>query len=313
MSQYIEQLLVSLTNSAGFRSLMKRGPAARLLGGEGARRLNLARRYLVTAYRARSQPAMFSDVRAFCFFVGHNKSGTSMAGALLDAHPNAMIADEEDALQYVGTSFSREQIFHQLSWGSRREAMKGRVTARRLTPYSYLVPGQWQGRAEVLRVIGDSTSGTSTRRLARDPQLLPRLQRLMGGVEVKLIQVIRNPYDPISAMMVRGKRSFANAIDHYFAHCETLSELRRRLGPGQMRAVRYEEFVRGPRETLAGLCAFLGIEPSEGYLSACAGILHAAPDTYCDLVPWDEHWVEVVRGRIAQVDFLRGYSFADDR
>lgn len=307
MNQRFERLWVDLTNSPQLRRLGKSG----LLRSEPYRRLNLARRYLQTAYRARRQPALFEQVGAFCVFVGHNKSGTSMLGALLDAHPNIALADEEDALQYVPAGFSRAQICHLLLWGARREALKGRVTARRLTPYAYMVPGQWQGRYSTLRVVGDSTSGSSTRRLAQDPQLLDRLRALLGGVELKLIQVIRNPYDPISVMMVRGRRSFENAIEHYFAHCGTLVELRRRLGPAGLHAVHYEAFVRDPEGGLAELCRFLGVEPSADYLRACAGILRKAPDTHRDMVPWSGQWIEAVQRRIEGYDFLSGYGFEE--
>lgn len=311
MNQHFERLWVGLTNSDGFRRLTKSGAGAGLLHSGAYHRVNTLRRYALSAYRARLSPELFQHVTSFCLFVGHNKSGASMTSALLDAHPDAAFADEEDALQYVPAGFRREQIFHLLLWGARREAMKGRVTARRLTPYSYSVPGQWQGRHRTLRVVGDSTTGTSTRRLARDPQLLARLEALMGGVEVKLIQVVRNPYDPISVMMVRGRRSFENAIEHYFAHCGALVELQRRLGPERLHAVRYEEFVRSPEATLAGLCRFLALDPAEDYLRACAGIMRAAPDTHRQMVPWGPREIEAVRGRIAQYDFLQGYAFED--
>jgi hypothetical protein len=311
MNQRIERLWVDLTSSEQFRRFAKGGAGAGLFRSEAYRRLNLARRYALSAYRARMSPGLFQPVQTFCLFVGHNKSGASLTSALLDAHPDAICADEEDSLQYVPAGFRREQIFHLLLWGSRREALKGRVTARRLTPYSYQVPGQWQGRHRTLRVIGESTTGTTTRRIAGDPGLLDRLQAVMGSVEVKLIQVIRNPYDPISVMMVRGRRSFENSIEHYFASCDTLLDLRRRLAPERLHAVRYEEFVRDPETVLAGLCRFLGLEPEAGYLRACAGILHEAPATHRQLVPWDTPRIEAVARRIAGYDFLHGYSFEE--
>lgn len=311
MNQRIERLWVGLSSSDGFRRFTKAGPGSALLRSEAYRRLNLLRRYALSAYRARLHPEQFEQVRNFCLFVGHNKSGASMSSALLDAHPDAICSDEEDALQYVPAGFRREQIFHLLLWGSRREAMKGRVTARRLTPYSYSVPGQWQGRHRTLRVLGDSTTGTSTRRLAADPRLLDRLQAVMGGVEVKLIQVVRNPYDPISVMMVRGRRSFENAIEHYFAHCGALVELRRRLGPERLHTVRYEAFVRHPQPGLSALCQFLALEPTEDYLRACAGILRPNPDSHRHMVPWGPREIEAVQSRLAQFDFLQGYSFEE--
>jgi hypothetical protein len=257
----------------------------------------------------RTAPLQFKDVRTYCLFVGHNKSGTSMVGSLLDAHPEVILSDEADALDYVRAGFSREQIFHILLRQSRREARKGRVTARRLQPYSYLVPGQWQGRYRSLRVIGDSTAGSSTRRLAVEPGLLDRLQTVMGEAEVKVIQIIRNPYDPISAMMVRGGRSFENAIETYFSYCETLAGLRERLDSSRLFPVRYEDFVRKGEEKLAAICNFLGVAAEPDYIRACTGILHVAPATHRQLVDWDAGHIARVAGEIKRFDFLDGYNF----
>lgn len=232
-----------------------------------------------------------------------------MIGSLLDAHPNVILADEVGALEYVSEGFNRDQIFHLLLKGSRREHLKGRVTARRLTPYSYLVPDQWQGRYSTLRVIGDGTVGSSTKRFAKDPHLLQQLQSMMEAVNVKFIQVIRNPYDPISVMMVRGKRTFENAIEQYFTNCETLVEMRRRLDSSNLCAVRYEEFVQNLEPGLAQICRYLGVEPSDEYLNACRSIIHKAPHQNRQMVDWDARWIRVVRDKIEQFDFLQGYSF----
>ncbi len=309
MNVSLERLWVSFQNSNAFRQFAKQGAGYRFARSRGYRKLDMARRYLATYYQCRKRPALFQDVRTYCMFIGHNKSGTSMIGALLDAHPNVILADEVDALQYVSAGFSRDQIYHLLLKGSRREAMKGRVTARRVQAYSYWVPGQWQGRYSQLQVIGDSTSGTSTRRFAKDPDLLQRLQNVMTGVDVKFIQVIRNPYDPISYMMVRGKRTFQNAIEHYFTSCEMLVDMRQRLDPARLFAVKYEDFVGRPETYLAALGRFLGIETSDDYLKACAGILHQTPDQNRHMVAWDDRWIEVVKNKIEQFDFLQGYSF----
>lgn len=232
-----------------------------------------------------------------------------MIGSLLDAHPAVALSDEVDALQYVSAGFSREQLFHIVLRGSRREFIKGRVTARRLQAYSYLVPGQWQGRFDRLKVIGDSTSGSSTRKLAADPELFQRLQTLMGEVNVKFIQVIRNPYDPISAMIVRGKRSFENAIEQYFASCEALARIRGRLDSSNLVSMKYEEFIYDPEINLNKICSFLGVQADGDYLKACTSILYKIPVQSRQLVDWEPEWIEVVRNKIERYDFLQGYSF----
>lgn len=131
----------------------------------------------------------------------------------------------------------------------------------------------------------------------------------MGEVRVKLIQVIRNPFDPISAMMVRGGRTFQNSIDDYFTRCQALRALRGRIDSADLHAVRYEDFVEKPKANLADLCRFLGVEAGEEYLQACAGILHPEPDRSRGMVEWTPEWIASVERRIAEFEFLEGYAF----
>lgn len=311
MYSAFERFWVSLIDSDQFRRFTGRGKGALVLRTGAYRNMRLAKNYVTSYYTCLKNPALFKDVEAFCLFIGHNKSGTSMLGALLDAHPNVILSDEVRALEYAAAGFRREQIFHLLVRGSRREFLKGRVTARRLTPYSYLVPGQWQGRYSTLRIIGDGAAGSTTRRFAADPALLPRLQRVMAPVQVRFIQVIRNPYDPISVSIVRGGRSFEGAVAHYFSNCETLVSLRAQLNDAALLAVRYEDFVRQPEEHLTRLCRYLGIEAEDDYVQACRSILRPAPDRSRDMVRWDSKWIDAVKEKIAQYDFLEGYSFAE--
>lgn len=307
-----ERMWVTLTNSTHFRRMIAQGAGARLIRSRAVRQLMLARRHAASYYLSRRHPDLFDDVKTFCLFIGHNKSGSSMLSALLDAHPAMVIADEAGAVQDIAAGFDRDQLFHYLLRISRREAMKGRVTARRLGAYSFAVPGQWQGGYETLQVIGDSTTGSSTQRFGRDPHLLPRIRQVMAGIQVKFVQVIRNPYDPISYMMVRGQRSFENAIEHYFANCRALSALRAELDPTDLLSVRYEEFIDRPDAHLQELCRFLGVDAPDDYLAACTGILRPIPDRHRQMVHWDQTWIDAVQARSAQVDFLAGYTFESE-
>jgi hypothetical protein len=305
----LENLWVSIIDSNRFRKYTRRGIGRRFFRSEVYQTLRFTKNRIGSSFAVAMNSSQFQNVQTFCLFVGHNKSGTSMLGSLLDAHPNIILADEVDALGHVYAGFKREQIFHVLIKGSRRELMKGRVTARRLTPYSYLVPEQWQGRFSQLTVIGDGKAGSSTRRFAADPHLLDRLDAVMGTAEVKLIQVIRNPFDVISVMMVRGKRSFENSINHYFTSCNTLAMLHQRLGSVKIHSVRYEEFVEHPQEKLAQLCNYLGVESHADYLTACAKIIHSSPDQSRRLVDWTPAWINTVQEMIDRYEFLKGYRF----
>lgn len=305
----MEDLWVAWLNSDRWRRFAKWGIGAKFFKSQAYRKLDGVRRYATTYYKSMRQPGLFKDVQTFCMFIGHTKSGSSLVGSLLDAHPEIILADEADALRYVADGFGKEQIFHILLKGSHREAMKGRVTARRLDPYSLAVPDQWQGKYQKLRVIGDSKAGPSVRRLSAHPELLPKVQKAMKGVDAKFIQVIRNPFDPMSVMMVRGQRSFENALEHYFNYCDTLLAVRKQLDSSNLIAVRYEEFVQQPQERLSEVCHFLGVGVTADYLAACAAILHESPERSRDMVTWQPEWIEAVERRIEQVDFLAGYCY----
>jgi hypothetical protein len=309
MSKAIEKVWVSILDSARFRKFSGGKIGTKLFRSDFFRQLRLAKNRVSTRIASIQNPDMFKDVRTFVFFIGHNKSGTSMIGSLLDAHPNAILSDEVGALDLLNSGFDRDQVFHLLVRGSRREHMKGRVTARRLTPYSYLVPGMWQGRYQQLNLIGDGKAGSTTNLFSKYPDLLKRLPDLMAGPELKIIQIIRNPFDVISVMMVRGKRSFENSISHFFNYCEILDGLRKMLGPAVLHPIRYEDFVLEPRKRLEDLCHHLGIDPLEAYLDACTSIIYEAPDQHRQRIAWEPKYIEFVEEEIKKYDFLAGYSF----
>ncbi|HEX6292679.1 MAG TPA: sulfotransferase [Herpetosiphonaceae bacterium] len=273
----------------------------------------IARDYVTSYYRARSERASFQTIATYCMFIGHARSGHSIMGALLDAHPNVILPDEVDALRYVAAGFRREQIFHLLLERSRKQARKGRTKGgRNGKRYSYAVPGQWQGRFSTLKVIGDSKAGKSTQRFASNPALLHRLERCMAGIDVKLIHVIRNPYDNISTLMLRGGRTFENAITQYFQNCSALAAIRSGLDSAKLLTVRQEDLIVQPGNTLRALCAFLGIDAPEEYVQVCAGILYAAVPKSRYSVAWSDASIDLVRRKIEQFDFLAGYAYDDE-
>ena len=128
-------------------------------------------------------------------------------------------------------------------------------------------------------------------------------------VAPKLVHVIRNPFDPISVMMVRGHRSFANSVDHYFTACATLETLRGNVGPADLHDVRYEDMVADPRSELRSLCAFLGVDAGDAYLDACAAIVRPDAEPSRHMVEWTRPWIDAVQARLADHDFLQGYSY----
>ena len=139
----------------------------------------------------------------------------------MNAHPEIVIANELDVLEYVEQGKSRHQLFSLLMDRDRYFAS----IDYQWTGYDYKVPGQFQGRFTRLRVIGDKRAGRSTHRLGEHPELLEALRRTVG-VPIRVIHVVRNPYDNIATMAWRGQRLLAPAMARYQGLSTTVDDVR---------------------------------------------------------------------------------------
>lgn len=265
-------------------------------------------RWLTSAVDARREPARFASIKTYCVFLGHGRSGHSIVGAILDAHPDIIVSDELDALRYVAMGFSRNQVFS-LSWKTAAAQAKAqrRKAGRGGKSYSYFVPGQWQGRARRPLVVGDSRASGSVKRLTRNPRLLDKLRARMGPVRLRFVLVVRNPFDNIATMMIRTGRSFDSAFNEYFGNWDGLATIRQRIGAGELLVVHHEALLANPQEQLARLCSYLGVEADDEYLASCANILYPSPSRSRESVTWTQEQRSLIEGRIEAIEDLRGY------
>ena len=274
-------------------------------------RLAFTHSYLTSYHRGRKNRELFDAVEKYCMFIGYPRSGHSLIGSLLDAHPNAIVAHELDALKYVEAGLDKYRLYQLLLDNSRRFARKG----RKWTGYAYQVPGQWQGRFDELRVIGDKKGGRSTLRLAERPELLHRLQKTVA-TEINFVHVVRNPYDNIATMHKRALEHDRNAalitaVEDYFSRCKMNAELKERLGKDTVLDVRHESFIEDPRSALRRLCGFLDLGYTEDYLGDCASIVFGSPRKSRHDVGWSAAALDAVRKGIGRFDFLKGYSYEE--
>lgn len=249
---------------------------------------------------------IFKDVETFCMFIGYPRSGHSVVSSLIDAHPDAVLSSELDALKYVREGFSRKEIFPMILRRSEEFVEK-----RRRSPDSdYFVPDQWQGRFRTLRVIGDKKGAGSSIKFNKDPELLDRFQRVIGG-NIRFIHVIRNPYDTISTMSIRNGKGLEFSSKRFFMLCRAVEKVKERVDPSTVLDVRHESLIADPEGVLAGICHFLGLEPSDDYLKDCAGIIYKSPNRSRSKVEWSGGFIASVKERMAGFPHLAGYSFEE--
>lgn len=261
--------------------------------------------YLSSLWHTSRDRRLFSEITSYVLFIGYPRSGHSLVGFLIDAHPSAIIASQTNLLRYLGQGFSLRQSFYCILENSRKVARIG----REWRPYSYAVPNQWQGRFDRLRVVGDCT-GLS--RVRKNPALLRIVQKRLGRIQLKLIHVIRNPYDNISTMTRVRRSELAKVIDIYFSMCEVVQEIQRQVDPAMIYDLRHEDLIGDPKTALQGLCGFLGLTGERSYYEDCASIIFKSPRKTRKNMPWTPELIASVAEQSSRFPFLRGYNYDDE-
>jgi Sulfotransferase family len=262
------------------------------------------------AYRLARRAVGRREPAAFCLFIGYPRSGHSLLGSLLDAHPDAVIAHEVNVLKLVGGGVGRRQLVHTLV--ERASADADRAGGRRATGYSYAVPGQWQGHVRRLQVLGSKAGEKATAGIGREPGQLARLRRLVHA-PVRLLHVTRNPFDMIARMSLitkdgKPERTLAGATDFTARLARTNARIIAERGTDVL-TVRHERVVSEPLAELRRICTFLGLEQDDAWLSACAGVVFPQPKLARELVQWTPEERATVEELIAGYQFFEGYSW----
>jgi hypothetical protein len=270
----------------------------------------LGKDYILSRYNIKNKK-IFENVKYYCMFIGYPRSGHSLVGALLDAHPNVIVANELNALKYLHLRFNRDQIYWLLLEKSRLYQK-----CRKEGANFYNVPNQWQGRFEKLSIVGDKKGGGSSELLRAHPHLLERLRKVVK-VEVKFIHVFRNPYDNITTLSKKSGRKMKlmnldEAIDYYFSLCETVAHIKEHLKDDEIFELKQESFIETPEIYLKKLCNFLELDSSKEYLTDCVSIVYKAPNRSRYNFTWTPESIEVVKNRMKEFSFLKGYSYNKD-
>ncbi len=265
----------------------------------------------IRAVRAQSEAGAIADaavvnaVERVCFFVGYARSGHTVLASILDAHPDAVIANELDAVGFLDAGFGRAQLLHMMLSNARETAAAGNAW----TGYEYSVPDGWQGRVRTARVIGDKKAGVTARRLAADPPLLARLRTEMD-VPLRFLHVVRNPYDHVVARARQHPdKSFASMQTALCGLYDSVEIVRSNVHDSEWLDVRAEDLIAAPKQTLRRVLAFLELDTDEALVRTAASIVMTSPSRRRDTREWSAPERESIAARIAQHDFLQGYSF----
>jgi len=260
-------------------------------------------------------------------FMGYNRTGSSLLGYLLDAHPQMAVSHETNVLK-IYFSFGGGGIL------KRGQAIRKILDAKR--DFYLRVKDQWQGQYSRLRVIGDKNAHASITRLYEQPDHLDFLRSTIG-TPLRVLWTCRNPYDIIASQHLKYLRQAGlmpksrylldyrpadnekhelaplpgghYALDLVLEDSDKLTKVLSMFSEDEIFLVRHEDFIASPKDKLRDICAFLGVECTEDYLDNCAAVVYPSPHKTRFMVRWTAEEIERVAALIKKYPWFEGYTF----
>ena len=275
----------------------------------------------------------------FVFFVGYARSGSSIVGSMMDAHPNMIIANEcnvfMDWLRGPDVKLNKYDFFNALyrcSVGSATTGGRSSETKQR-KGYSLAIPSAWQGRFTKLRVIGNKKAGGTTSYYLNSSSLFVKKCHQLADtlkIPIHVIHVVRNPFDIIATALhyksdagiphkLLQSNSSTPALDYdktlmvrrlqkTFDLSEAVINITRTCNV-KILHVYIEDFVKDPKSAIQSICDFLALECSAEYLQQCSDKAFKSVSRTRDLLVWPPRTRAKVEKMMKKFPFFRGYSF----
>ena len=235
------------------------------------------------------------------------RSGTSLIGSLLDAHPNMVVSHELDILKHVKHRKPFNRIAALIVANSARQAKKG----RKGSGYDFDLTSSWQGRFDRLKVVGDKKAVMTTFRFSENPELLEELTT-KTDFQLKLVYVVRNPFDVVATMFKKNPayKHLDDVIDYYLNITSCTSTIVTSLPRDSVHVCSLEEFINEPEAQIAGLCAFFGEKAEPEFMKNCTNLLFDSPKESANDIDWPPEQSARLTSEIEKDPILSSYGYA---
>jgi hypothetical protein len=227
-----------------------------------------------------------------------------LIGSILDAHKNICISHELNVLDLFLHDYNFSQIRYLITRNSKRYAKNG----RKWEGYDYSIHEQYQGNINKLLVIGDKKGGTTSNLLRKYPDLLNQFQESLP-LPIKIIHVIRNPYDCISTRFIKNINSFTleDIIDMFFNQAKCVLKMKTQT-EFDILDVHIEKFIISPDRELKRILKFFEVKDFNSYIDDCIKIIFPVTKKTRHEISWSKETKERINKEIRKFDFFKQYS-----
>jgi hypothetical protein len=243
------------------------------------------------------------ELRPSCFalVVGNARSGTTIVGSIIDAHPQMICANETTGSSHRWEGMTGAEIVAEIVENSERQYAAGRESSN----YRYRIETDPKLFRDIL-VIADKIWNPTLLLLHGDHGLLGRIEQSVGA-PVSIVHCVRNPLDAIATMHRRSGASLHNRARWYFMHCEAAQALmERRDRP--MYTIYHEDILLDPDQEIHNLYEFFGLTTPSVTFRRIKSILFAEQKKTYLSVRWPRAVIGHISTYAGRFEFLRRYT-----
>ena len=277
------------------------------------------------------------NIKVMLLTIGFHRSGSSLLGFLLTAHPEMVVAHEptinienscvslshidkvkRSKMQILYKANVQEIIDYTISVDYARWQYAMVAAQRASNPTGFFrpekskkyvfVPDQYQGRFKQLKVVGIKASMKNVHYLLLS-KILENLKRKFeeSKIALKFILIVRNPYDIVATIKrINPKRDSYSIVKNL---CEFNMRILTRIDTRDVFISRHEDMVKEPSKQLTKLCDFLQVSIPTGYLDNCVSQVVGEPHRSRFEYDWPEDEKQRVASLIKKYDFFSGYDW----
>lgn len=243
----------------------------------------------------------------FVLFLGKGRCGSSLCAALINCHPNSVILNQKEFINYNYTS--KKELFDYL--------LKSVNDPQYIWPQYKSNDYYWIRNYENLKVLGTKRQGTLIK-TNKDFDKLDKLKKIIS-IPIKFIHVYRNPYDNIATIFNESQRpkhiklgqnmkSLDKAIKYYFNGIKIANSVMEREDSLN---IKHEELVKNPNEILKMILKFLDLSIIESHIEFCKSLIWDKPRKTRTSVDWSIDQITRVKEMKNNFKFLQKYKWEE--
>jgi hypothetical protein len=250
-------------------------------------------------------------LKYFCLFIGYPRSGHSIIGSIIDAHPNACISHEYDVVKNYKLFKNNNILFNKLVELSSEQAKTGRQSYG----YSYVFEDLSQGKSDKLMIIGDKKGSGTTNQIMNNKLILDELEQFVQ-LPLKIIHITRNPFDIITTKASYKnlqkteitKEGINQSIEAILQEAKTNQEIID-SNKYDIITLKHEDLIANTAQFIYNLFDFLELDINDEFIKNIASKLLTKNNKSRILYDWNQSEKEIVNEQIISLPIFKSYNF----